>query len=433
MLGRMTPTAPTLPTPSLLARHWRLDPNTVYLNHGSFGAVPAEIYAAQDRYRALMEADAVLFFVNRLDGLLDAARGELAAFLRCQARDLVFVPNATIAVATVLHNLRLSPGDEILVTEHEYPACMNAMRAHAKEWGATIVPVPVPFPIDSPDRIVEAFASGLSPRTRLAMISHVTSSSGLVLPARQIVSLLESRGVPVLVDGAHAPGFIDPLDLDSLGASYYTANLHKWLCAPKGAAFLHVREDRRANTRFAEGFRPLALSNWAERPKPGRSDFHKEFDYVGTQDFTHWCAVGDTIRIMAGLAPGGGGWPEIIRANRALCLRGRNLVCRALGIEPPAPDSMLGSLATIPLPSMPSDRAAKLASRVSRFGFHDALQDALLVNHRIQVPIWSVGGPWPGAGTRVIRIAAQLYNSIQQFEYLARALGIELRAEAEMA
>ncbi len=426
---------PVLPAPSPLATHWRLDPNTVYLNHGSFGAVPRAVAQAQERYRELMERDAVLFFVRHLDGLLDESRAALAAFLHCKTADLVFVPNATIAVATVLHNLRLSPGDEILVTAHEYPACMNSMRAFAAGFGARIVEAALPFPIESPERVVESFRAKLSPRTRLAMISHVTSSSGLILPVKELVDLLESRGVRVLVDGAHAPGFVDGLDLDALGASYYTANLHKWLCAPKGAAFLHVREDRRGMTgpgselaRLPGGFRPLALSNWAERTKPARSDFHKEFDYVGTQDFTNWCAVGDTIRIMASLVPGG--WSQIMRHNRDLCLRGRDRVLEALGVRAPAPESMIGSLSTIILPQPSLDHAKRLAARVSRFGFHDALQDALLERHRIQVPIWSVGGPWPGTGLRVLRIAAQLYNSIEQYQYLAKALVEEIEREA---
>lgn len=427
--------AHTLPAPSPLASHWQLDPNTVYLNHGSFGAVPRAVAQAQERYRELMERDAVLFFVKHLDGLLDESRVALAAFLRCKPTDLVFVPNATIAVATVLHNLRLSPGDEILVTAHEYPACMNSMRAFAAGCGARIVEAALPFPIESPEQIVESFRAKVSPRTRLAMISHVTSSSGLILPAKELVAILESRGVRVLVDGAHAPGFVEGLNLDAIGASYYTANLHKWLCAPKGAAFLHVREDRRAAAgpgselaRLPGGFRPLALSNWAERPKPGRSDFHKEFDYVGTQDFTNWCAIVDTIRFVASLLPGG--WSQIIRHNRDLCLKGRDHVLKALGVRAPAPDAMLGSLSTIILPQPSPEHAKRLASRVSRFGFHDALQDQLLERHRIQVPLWSVGGPWPGTGVRVLRLAAQVYNSIEQYQYLAKALAEELEREA---
>jgi isopenicillin-N epimerase len=440
--------AHALPATSPLAQHWRLSPETVYLNHGSFGAVPIAVQAEQDRLRALMEADSVRFFVQRLDGLLDDSRAALADFLNCSLADLVFVPNATVAVATILHNLDaegyLSPGDEILVSEHEYPACMNALRSYAKKWGASIVTAPIPFPASSSDELAESILSRIGPRTKLAMLSEVTSSSGLILPIRTLTAALEGRGVRVLVDAAHSPGFAVGLNLEArpgeIRPSYYTANCHKWLCAPKGTGLLFVREDRRTALMQrglgGGGFRPLALSNWAEKPKPGRSDFHKEFDYVGTQDFTNWCALASAIATLPSLigARGYDGWNQVMKRNHELCLRGRDLICRTIGVAPPVPDFLLGSMATILLPTRPADVAAKLAARPS--AFHDALQDALLDRHNLQVPVWSVAStdgwwPLPGGlkGRRVLRISAQLYNTIEQYEYLAECLQEELRAE----
>lgn len=400
--------APTLPAPSPLARHWRMDPEVVFLNHGSFGACPRAVLDEQSRLRDLMEAEPVRFFVELFDPLMDAARGALARFVRCSPDELVFVPNATTAVATVLAHLepRLSPGDEILTCAHEYPACLNNLRRTCRRTGAVAVDAPIPWPVRSADEVVEAVLGAVGARTRAALLSHVTSPSGLVLPLDRIVPELERRGVRTIVDGAHAVGHLD-LDLRSLGASYYTANAHKWLCTPKGSAFLFVRADRQA-----EGFRPLVLSNSAERPVPGRSHLHTEFDYTGTDDYTAAMCIPRAIEVVGEMA---GGWDRVRAHNRELCLRAREHLCRVLGVEPPAPDSMIANLATVPLPGRPE---------VGTPGrYHDALQERLIRKHRIQVPVWTCP---PGSENRVLRISVQLYNSMAQYEYLAEALRAEL-------
>lgn len=406
-----------LPPPSEFAEHWTLDPGVVFLNHGSFGACPRPVLEEQQRLRLLMESEPVRFFVELLPGLTDRARAELAAFLRCPAPDLVFMPNATTAVTTVLEHLALSwkPGDEILATAHEYPACMNNLRRAAGKAGAKVVPVPIPFPVRDPQAVVGAVLGAVTPRTRAALISHVTSPSALILPVERIVPELEGRGIVTIVDGAHATGFVRGLDLSALGPSFYTANCHKWLCTPKGSAFLYIREDRQ------RGFRPLILSNNAEKPKPGRKHLHTEFDYIGTDDFTAWLAIPAALRFMGSLLPGG--WEELMTRNHDLAMNARGLLCETLGVEPPAPAAMIGPMASIFLPPHDPDRHARLMARPSRY--HDALQDALLENHRIQVPVWAVAGE----NRRLIRISAQAYNSPGQYEYLARALAEELEAE----
>ena len=298
----------SLPRPSDLFKNWALDPEVVFLNHGSFGACPRAVLEVQSEMRAKMEREPIRFFMEQMDGLMDGAHAELAGFLKCRAEDLVFVPNATIAVATILMNLEreLKPGDELLMTGHEYPACMNSMRRAAERTGAKLISVQLPFPLKSPDEIVSAVMAGVTPRTKVLLISHVTSPSGLIVPVERIVPELEKRGIVVIVDGAHAPGFVAGLDVAKLGASFYTANCHKWICSPKGSAFLHIREDRQKG---AGGFRPLALSNNAEKPKPGRSQFLTEFDYIGTNDCTSIYAIPDAIACVGGLVPGG--WPEV--------------------------------------------------------------------------------------------------------------------------
>lgn len=356
-----------------------------------------------------MEREAVRFFVQDYDALIDVSRAALAAFVRASPQDVVFVPNATTGVATALANLEptLRPGDEILANDHEYPGCMANVRRTAARTGATVVSVPLPFPVKGPEQIEELILSRVTARTRIALVSHITSPTALVLPVERLVPELERRGVTVILDGAHALGQIPGLDVPRLGASYYTANCHKWLCAPKGAALLWVRADRQ------EGFRPLVLSNFADRPKPGRKHLLTEFDYLGTGDATPYMTVADTIRVVGAMVSGG--WDEVIRRNHALARQGRDVLCRALGVEPPAPDAMLGSMASIPLPAAASPRPA--------VPYHDALQVGLIERHRIQVPVWR------GGGQRLLRISAQLYNAIGQYEFLAGALREELDRE----
>lgn len=419
---------PTIPSPSPHARHFQLDPDLVYLNHGSFGAVPRVVHDAQRAYQARIERDAVTFFVEQIDAEMDKARAGVAPLLNVSPADIAFVPNATQGVATVLDNIApmLRPGDELLANTHEYPACLNNLRRVAARTGAVVVAADLPFPVASPEQITDAMLARATPRTKLALISHTTSPSGLVLPVTQIVRALEDRGVLTLVDGAHGIGFV-PVDLPAIGCSFYTTNCHKWLCAPKGTALLYVRADRRARPfpGASDHFRPMVLSNNAEKPKPGRDQFHTEFDYLGTADPSAIMALPDAVRFMDGLLPGG--LPAVMRHNRDLVLAGRRILCERLGVVPPAPESMLGPLCTLHLPRHPADLAARLAARPSLY--HDALQDAILARWKVQVPLWSapIGSP-----NRVVRISGQVYNTPEQYEYLAQALLAELAAEREL-
>jgi len=407
-----------LPSPSGLSRHWSLDPGVVFLNHGSFGATPLAVQAAQNEYRARLEREPVKFFIEDHMGLMDTVRQSLGRFIHCPPQHLAPLPNASIAVATVFENLKLSPGDEVLMNEHEYPACQNTVRRAAARSGAKVVTIALPFPCPTPDAVVEAVLRAVTAKTKLALLSHVTSPTGLVMPVEPIVAELNRRGVQTLVDGAHAPGMIPGLDLSRLAPTYYTANCHKWICSPKGSAFLYVHPDHQP------GFRPLALSNHAEKGKPGRSQFLTEFDFVGTQDYTSIYAIPDAIDFMGGVLPGG--WPQVQAANHDLCTRGRNHLCRVLGMQPPAPDSMIGSICTMILPPHDEARRARLAARPTKY--HDALQDTLIERHRIQVPVWGLAGK----PDRFLRISSQVYNTIEQYEYLAEAVKGELARERDL-
>ena len=387
-----------------LAARWPLDPSVTFLNHGSFGACPREVLDHQAALRAEMEAEPVRFLSRELDGRLDAARGALAAFLGADADDLAFVPNATSGVNAVLRSRAFAPGDELLTTDHAYNACRNALEYVAERMGGRVVVVPVPFPVASPDVILEALLARVTPRTRLALIDHVTSPTGIVLPVERLCAELGARGVEVLVDGAHAPGML-PLNLGTLGATYYTGNCHKWLCAPKGSAFLWVRAEQRP------GVRPLTISHGANRKKPGRSRFRMEFDWTGTSDPTGWLTVPTAIACVGGMLPGG--WPAVMARNHALAVEARTLLCAAAGTPPACPDTMLGSLASVILP----DGASEVF-----WNRPDPLQARLFEQWRIEVPLMS----WPAPPRRLIRISAQLYNARAQFARLADALGKEL-------
>ena len=416
------PTPPalrTIPPRSELAGHWTLDPEVAFLNHGSFGACARPVLEAQAELRARLEREPVDFLDRELEPLMDASRAELGAFLGADPDDLAFVPNATHGVATVLRSLRFAPGDELLVTDHAYNAAANMVRFAAQRDGARLVVARVPFPSAGPDEALDRILAAVTPRTRLALISHVTSPTALLFPVERLARELAGRGVELLVDGAHAPGMV-PLDLRALGAAgaaYYTGNGHKWLGAPKGTAFLWVRRDRQAT------IRPLAISHGANASRPGRSRFRLEADWVGTTDPTPWLCLPTAIRFLGGLLPGG--WSELMARQHDLAVAGRKLLLEALGTETPAPDQMLGSMATVLLPSEPSGRGAPTPSTALSPLDHDPFQVLLRERFGIEVPVL----PWPQVWAaddppqrRILRISAAPYDTIGEISYLADAL-----------
>lgn len=387
---------PELPAPSPLAAHWTLDPTIAYLNHGSFGACPRAVLAAQAELRAQLEAEPVRFFLHQYRPLLDQARERLATMVGADADGIGFVSNATTGVNALLATAELGPGDEVVVTDHEYPACRNALDEICRRRGATVVVARVPFPVGSEDEVVTAVTAKVGPRTRLLLIDHVTSPTALVLPVLRIIAAVGE--VPVVVDGAHAPGMLE-LEVAELGVAAYAGNCHKWLCAPKGAGFVW------ASPGWRERMRPPVVSFGATADG---DRFRASFDWAGTGDPTPWLAVPAAIEAMAAMVPGG--WSEIRRCNRELAVAGRRLLCEALEVEAPCPASMLGSMAAVPLP--PGHGAA-----VGPFAV-EPLQQMLMDRFRIEVPVTR----WPAAPSRVLRVSAQLYNSYEQYRYLAEAL-----------
>jgi isopenicillin-N epimerase len=374
----------------------------VFLNHGSFGACPKAILKLQSQLRREMEAEPVQFLWRRFDERLEPARQALAGFIGAQAKDLVFITNATAGVNAVVRSLPLKRGDEILTTSHDYNACRNVLVEAVRHARAKLVVAAVPFPLRSATEITAAILQAVTSRTRLAMIDHASSPTALIFPIEQIIRELENRGVEVLVDGAHAPGMV-PLDLGELRPAYYTANLHKWVSAPKGAGFLWAREDKQS------GLHPAVISHGHNRPRLGFTPFQDRFDWAGTFDPTAWFCVGEAIRFMGSLLPGG--WPELYQRNHQLAVEARRILCGQLDLEPPGPEDLLGSMATVPLPER--------FQRIPASGKIDAEQLQLYDRFDVEVPFLRFGQP----ERRWLRVSAQLYNSPAEYEYLAQAIG----------
>lgn len=382
--------------------HWSLEPGVAFLNHGSFGACPIAVQEEQSRLRTRMESNPVRFLHRELPELADQARAALGDFLDANPDDLAFLPNATTGVNTVLQSLRFSPGDELLTTDHEYNASRNALDAVAKRWDAKVVVARVPWPLPSSQAVVDAVLAQVTERTRLFLIDHITSQTAVVMPVAHLVRALRERGVETLVDGAHGPGQV-PLSLRQLGAGYYTGNCHKWLCAPKGAGFLYVRRN------LQSVIRPLVVSHGYNSKREDLSRFRLDFDWMGTDDPTPFLCIPKALEVVGGLRPGG--WADVMATNRTLALEARSLLCQQLGKAPPCPESLVASMAVVPLPD-------GFPTEVSPLGT-DPLQERLFNEHRIEVQIT----PWPRAPRRHVRVSAQLYNTHTEYQRLGEALG----------
>ncbi len=334
----------------------------------------------------------------RITGILE----KLENFTGASPGSIVLVTNATTGINTVLSNLSINPGDELITTGQEYFASANILRTNAEKYDAKCVEVPIKTPVSGPDQVIDSILSGVTSRTVLVLIDHISSPTGMVFPVKELVRRLDQLGIDVLVDGAHGPGMI-PLNLEELGAAYYTGNCHKWLCAPKTAALLYVRPDRQKN------FRPAVMSHVASEFDIEMSDFQIEFFWNGTIDPTPRMSIPFTIDFMESLHPDG--WTGIMNENHEKVVRAEGLICDRLGIEPSCPENMIGSMAAISLPwKQPSDLPPPEGI--------DPLQNWLFREKQIEIPVTFTSIPQG----RFLRLSAQLYNSDADFEYLCRSL-----------
>ncbi|MEZ0225758.1 MAG: aminotransferase class V-fold PLP-dependent enzyme [Alphaproteobacteria bacterium] len=387
------------------ARQWDFG-GVDYMNHGSFGACPRQVRDFLQQQRQALLTNPMEYFGSENPRRMTEGRRFWAEFLGADAEGIVHVECATLGVNTVMKSLALRgffrPGDEILLTSHGYNACNNVAHEIAALTGARVVVAPVPFPIETKEKVTEAVLSAVTQKTRLALIDHITSETALIFPIEDIVSGLKERGVETLVDGAHAPAHVQ-LTLAKLGAAFYTGNGHKWLCATPGAAFLYVRED------FRDKVRPMSTSHGANDPDPKVSSFQKNFAWTGTRDNIPYFTPKIAFETLSSLHPDG--LPGLIADNRRLVQYGYRLLLDALKLKPHAPDDMLGMMATVILPL---GDAARLR--------HDFLK-----REKLSTQLGQLSAPF-GTG-RFLRLSAQAYNQPEQYERLAVALVAALERE----
>jgi isopenicillin-N epimerase len=362
-----------------------------HLNHGGYGATPRGVIEAAQAWRLRMEADPSTFFRRDLPGHLRRAAERVAAFLGGQGADWAFVENATAGLNAIIASLPLAPGDELVCLSQVYGAIGNALRHHAGRCGARLVSVEVPVPFNDPSPLLNAISAAIGPRTRLASFDHITSGGAVVLPIREMAALCHERGVPVAVDGAHAPGQL-ALDVPALGVDWYVGNLHKWAFAGKGAAVIWCAPERQ------QALHPTAISHALGQ------GFAAEFDYTGTRDNSAWLAAPTALDYIDGLGA------EAMRAhNAALARDAGSMLCKAWGSEAAAAAEFCASMVSVRLPgSAGGDRdvARRLAAELTE-------------RHGITAGVMALdGGLW-------VRISAQVYNEIGDYARLA-AIGKKL-------
>jgi isopenicillin-N epimerase len=368
-----------------------LKPGSIFLNHGSFGALPHVVFDAQNEWRRRIEAEPIEMIGRRMNEFLDAAKIPIGKQFGMNPADFGFVTNATEGVNAVLRSLPFSPGDELLTTNHVYHAIRQTMKLVARQRGATCREISIPTPVKSSDEIRDIVLNAISPKAKLLVIDHVTSPTALVFPAKEIIKGCREKGVEVLVDGAHAPGML-PLDVRDIGATYYAANLHKWVCAPKGTAFLWVSPDHQSR------IHPTVISHFLDE------GFTKEFNWQGTRDFSGWLAAPAALDFLNDF-----GFEKVMNHNHQMATWAQQLLANAWGTQPLCTfdGSLLGSMTTVPLPP-PLNKLDGPASQ--------ALQQRLYTDFQIETPL--VG--W--AGQQMLRVSCQIYNQPHEYEYVAITL-----------
>jgi isopenicillin-N epimerase len=310
-----------------LNHEFLLDPETIFLNHGSFGACPRPVFEIYQAWQRELERQPVEFLARRAPDLMAEARGALADYLHCGEDDVVYFPNPTTAINMVARSLDLKPGDEILATDHEYGAMDRTWRFICQQIGARYVRHPLPLPVTTAEEFVEVFCSGITPRTRIVFISHITSPTALRFPVEAICRRAREMGLLSIVDGAHAPGQIS-LDLPELGADLYTGACHKWLCAPKGAAFLYAQRE------IQDRLRPLVISWGWEAEEPSASRFIDHHEWQGTRDIAAFLSVPAAIRFQQDHD-----WDLVRRDSNQLASETRQRINNLTGYDAVCPDS----------------------------------------------------------------------------------------------
>jgi isopenicillin-N epimerase len=380
-----------------LARHFLLREDVVFLNHGSFGACPRPVFETYQGFQLELEGEPVEFLGRRLHDLLRVPREALAAELNCGSEDVVGVLNATTGLNIVIQSLDLKPGDQILTTDHEYSALEKTWAYICNRTGAEVVVVKVPMPLLTEAQFTDTVMAGMTERTRVLFLSHITSPTALLFPIGRVVAEARARGIYSVIDGAHTPGHI-PLDLTALGADFYSGNCHKWMMAPKGSAFLHARPE-------VQGLlNPLVISHgWTKESKRpgakgafGNSPFIDEIEIQGTRDPAAWLTVPAAIAFRRD-----NDWWAIADHCRALAQETARRLGELTGLAPlSAPEFCAPQMVAMQIPEC--DTAE----------IHKALFD----RYSIEIPVFK----WQD--TCIVRLSVQGYNSVQQMDRLIEAL-----------
>lgn len=367
-----------------MRREFRLADGIDHLNHGGYGATPRSVLAVAEEWRARMEADPPGFFRRELPLRLREAAGRVAGFLGGAPENWAFVENATAGTNAILRSLDLDPGDEVLCLSQVYGAVANALGHHAGRRGTRVRSIPVPVPFRDPEPLLEALRAALGPKTRLAALDHITSAGGVVLPIAEMAAICRAEGVPVAVDGAHAPGQI-ALDVPALGVDWYVGNLHKWAFAAKGTAVLWCAPERQRE------LHPVAISHYLGQ------GFAAEFDYCGTRDNSAWLAAPAALDFLAAAGPQG-----LRERNRALATSAGRMLAEAWHSEMAAAPEFCAAMASLRLPgAWPQTAAARQAAY------------RILDEHHIRAGVMLLDrGLW-------IRVSAQIYNEIEDYHRLA--------------
>jgi isopenicillin-N epimerase len=387
-----------------MLEHWVLDPEYTYLNHGTVGAPPRRVLERQQALRDEMERQPARFMLRELNGhqpapwraesrIREAARS-VAGFLGSRSEDLVFVPNVTTGINAVLRSIPFAPGDEVVISDLAYGAIALAARFAARERGATIRIAELPYPVRDPGDLVEAMTSALTPRTKLVLVDHITALTSLVMPVAAIVADCHARGVPVLVDGAHAPGSL-ALDIPSIGADWYVANLHKWAHAPRACGILWAAPDRQRDLHHP-------VVSWGS----GRG-FREEFEWNGTIDPTSYLAAPEGIALLREW-----GFDAVLDYMHGLAWEAQCVLTDRWRTTLHTPRAMVGAMVTVPL----SDAAGATDDDAAR------LRLALLVDDRIEVQLHA----W--RARLWVRVSAQVYNDRSDMVRLAEAVSRQLHA-----
>jgi isopenicillin-N epimerase len=380
-----------------MLEHWSLDPEVTYLNHGTVGVVPRRVQAYQQRIRDEMEREPARFVLREVVPMAGGAQGpgrlrrsaeQVAAFFGAKGSDFAFVDNVTAGASAVLHSLSLEPGDEILLTDHAYGAVARVAAFVARERRANVKTIPFPYPEFDAGRLIDAIAGGVTPRTRVLVIDHITAESAIVLPVADIAARVRSKGILVLVDGAHAPGHV-AFDLPSLGVDFYTANLHKWAHAPRGCGFLWAAPEHHKN------LHPPVVSWYLDQGFPA------EFDWVGTRDPSPFLSAPEGLAFLRDLDF------DAVRAyGHDLARRSAQMLAARWGSPFLPHESWYASMVTLPLP----ERLGSTPEQAMQ------LRDALLFEDRIEVQVHArYGRIW-------LRICGQVYNDDTDVARLADAV-----------